>query len=105
MCLWATLRRVESKLDKNDKVFQHSTKRAKKPREGSDNIVLLLRVGNHACSIGQVAREREQEEQQSEALARLFTVVLDDLRNPSAIPLVSLLSRAVTSGEWAETAG
>lgn len=105
MRLWLALRRVESELGKDDQVFQYGTKRAQKPRKGSDNIVSFLRVGDNACSICEVAREREQKKQQGKTFARLLTVILDDLRDSSAMELVSFLSPVVTPSEWAETTG
>lgn len=76
-------RRVQPELHKDDHVLDDGAQRAEQPRQRGEDVLLLLRVGDQAGAVGEVARQRQEEEQQGQALARLLAVVLDDLRDPS----------------------
>lgn len=78
-------RRVQTELDKDDAVLDHGTQRAQQPGQGADKVVRLLRVRDDASTVRKVARQGQQEEQQRQPLARLFLVVLDDLRDAGAM--------------------
>lgn len=76
---------IDAELIENDKILHNSAKRAKKPRNGLDNVPRLLRVAENAKAIGEVSCQRQHEEEQGETFAGLLPVVLDDLRNACAV--------------------
>lgn len=60
----------------------------------------------HPCTVGQVAQQRQHEEEQRQALTRLFAVVLDDLRYPGAVQMLATCASTPRSGKcWTLTQG
>jgi hypothetical protein len=81
--LGVRLGRIDFELIKDDAILDDGAQRAEKPRDGFDKIAGLQRVAEDTQTVCQVARERQQEEEQSQALAGLLAVVLDNLRDAS----------------------
>jgi len=85
-------------LDEDGYVFDHGAEGADQPGEVGEYVLLLLRVEDdladvsrrdfqqsvdvtYPCTICSIAQKTQHEEQQRQALARLLSLVLNDLRN------------------------
>lgn len=76
--------RIHVKLPKNHKILHHRAQRPKQPRQRVEQIRPVLLKRNKTRAVRKVPRKRQQEKQQREPLARLFPVILDNLRDARA---------------------
>lgn len=63
----STVVRIESELNENCRVLNHGAKRAQKPRQRVEQVLLVLGVRDKADAVGEVSGQREEEEQKREA--------------------------------------
>lgn len=84
---------VQLKLDENRHILDHGAHRSQQPRNGVQQVFLILRKGNQADAICAVSYQRQQEEEKRQTLARLFAVVLDNLGDSRTNSLASTLQR------------
>lgn len=77
--------RVQSELEKDDAVLDNGSQGSQKPGERLQQVVLVLRIGDEARAVRQVAGHREHEEKKRKTFTRLLSVVLDDLRDSGAV--------------------
>lgn len=82
---------VQLELYENGHILNHGADRSQQPRNGVQQVLLILRKRNQADTIRAVSYQREQEEEKRKALARLFAVVLDNLGDSRTNSLASTL--------------
>lgn len=82
--LGLSCRVVNPELIEDDSILDHGTQRAQQPGDRFHNVLGVLRVAEDAQSVGQVARQGKEEEEERKSFAGLLPVVLDDLRNAGA---------------------
>lgn len=69
------LRRIQTELEENDQVLDDCAERTQKPGKRVEEILAVLGVCNKAGAVGEVASQRQQEEQESEAYTRKMLVL------------------------------
>lgn len=71
----------DTELDEDDNIFNDGAQGTDQPWKVCKEVFPLQRVEQDAGAVGGIAQERQDEEQQRQALARALFLVLDDLRN------------------------
>lgn len=82
---------VQLKLNKNRHILNHGADRSQQPRNGVEQVLLILRKGDQTDAICSISYQRQQEEEERQTLARLFAVVLDNLGDSRTNSLASTL--------------
>ena len=68
------LRRIQAELEEDDEILNDRAERAQEPGQRVEEVFSVLGVGNQAGAVSEVARQRQQEEEQCEAYTRVLLV-------------------------------
>ena len=77
-----TAKRTE--LHKDDRVLDHGAQAPDQPRQIGQEVLFLRGVEQDSRAVRRVTQQTQHEEEQTETLATLLPLVLDDLRNARA---------------------